>query len=138
MSLQRLMSKVVATVSMDDRLSVVKAKLDKTGYHHFLVLNEGTLFGIISDRDFLRAISPNLGTTVETTRDLATLDKRVHQIMTRDPISLTLDNSVYDAIKLFNHANISCIPIVDHANKPIGIITWRDILKSIELKHENK
>ena len=138
MSLKKLMSKVVATVSMDDRLRVVKAKFEKTGYHHFLVLNDGVLFGIVSDRDFLRAISPNLGTVVETTKDLATLDKRVHQIMTRDPISLTLEDSVYDAIKLFNHTNISCIPIVDHANKPIGVVTWRDILKSIELKHEEK
>lgn len=57
-------------------------------FHHLLVVDDRTLVGIISDRDLLKAISPNIGTMSETDRDRATLNKRAHQVMTSDPISV--------------------------------------------------
>ena len=74
-------------------------------------------------------MSPNLGTALETSRDTATLNKRVHQIMSRKPIVLQAAAPVHDAIDIFTQHRISCIPIVDAAFTPVGIITWRDIIK---------
>jgi acetoin utilization protein AcuB len=54
--------------------------------------------------------------------------------MTRKPVTLTPSAGIYDAIKIFNIYNISCIPVVDDENKPVGIISWRDVLKAIKLK----
>ena len=34
-------------------------------------------------------------------------------------------------IKIFNKHDISCIPVVDDEHKPVGIISWRDILKTL-------
>ena len=82
----------------------------------------------------LKALSPNIGTAVETTKDSSTLKKRVHQIMTRKPVTLSPNAPFNVAIGIFNNHNISCIPVVDDENKPIGIISWRDILKAIKLK----
>ncbi|NLC23259.1 MAG: CBS domain-containing protein, partial [Oxalobacter sp.] len=93
-------------------------------------------FGVVSDRDLLKAISPNLGTMVVTYRDLATLNKRVHQIMTRKPITLKPDNSISDAAALFNTHRISCIPVVNDEFQPVGIVSWRDLVKTMLPKPE--
>jgi acetoin utilization protein AcuB len=72
-----------------------------------------------------------VGTLAEQARDLATLKKRVHQIMTRAPITLTAEARVEDAIQLFLVHRVSCIPIVDEGFRAVGIVTWRDVLKSL-------
>ena len=134
MNVEKIMSKRVVTVEMDDSLKVVKGIFDNVRFHHLLVVESGRLFGVISDRDLLKALSPNIGTIIETAMDALTLDKRVHQIMTRKPVTLTPSAGIYDAIEIFNNHNVSCIPVVDDENKPVGIISWRDILKAIKLK----
>jgi acetoin utilization protein AcuB len=134
MSVEKIMSKRVVTVEMDDSLKMVKEIFDNTRFHHLLVVESGKLFGVISDRDLLKALSPNIGTIAETTRDAATLNKRVHQIMARKPITLGPNAGIYRAIEIFNNHKISCIPVVDDEHKPVGIISWRDILKAIEAK----
>jgi len=134
MNVEKIMSKRVVTVEMDDSLKAVKEIFDNVRFHHLLVVESGRLFGVISDRDLLKALSPNIGTIIETNRDAVTLNKRVHQIMTRKPVTLTPSAGIYDAIKIFNIYNISCIPVVDDENKPVGIISWRDVLKAIKLK----
>jgi len=129
MSVQHIMSTRIVTVELDDRLEVVKQIFDASKFHHLLVVEERKLFGVLSDRDLLRALSPYIGSTVETDRDVATLNKRVHQIMTRKPITLRDDAAIADAIDLFLKNRISCIPIVDAGFEPVGIVSWRDILK---------
>jgi len=132
MTVKSIMSTRVVTVEMDDSLAMVKHIFDNVSFHHLLVVEKGVLFGVISDRDLLKAISPNVGTESETLRDRATINKRAHQILTRQPITLLANAGIYDAIEIFNAHNISCIPIVDDEDKPVGIISWRDILKAIE------
>jgi acetoin utilization protein AcuB len=76
-------------------------------------------------------LSPYVGSAAETTRDLATLNKRVHQIMTRRPLTLRPQSAIAEAVKLLLTQRISCIPIVDDDCKPVGIVSWRDVLKSL-------
>jgi acetoin utilization protein AcuB len=123
------MSTKLVTVEFDDKLSTVKEIFDNLKFHHVLVVEEGKLWGVVSDRDLLKALSPNLGTATETFKDTATLNKRVHQIMSRHPITLSPEATVEDAIDVFNTHRISCIPIVNTEQKPIGIVSWRDVLR---------
>jgi acetoin utilization protein AcuB len=115
------MSKTVVTVEMDDKLRTLKEFFDHVQFHHLLVVEAGKLFGVVSDRDLLKALSPKLGTISESEKDAATLNKRVHQIMTRNPISLHPEASVLDAVHMFNTHRISCIPIVDTDRQPVGL-----------------
>ncbi|MBI3231427.1 MAG: CBS domain-containing protein [Burkholderiales bacterium] len=131
MSVKNIMSTRPVSVELDDKLALVKDIFEHSKFHHLLVLDDGELIGIISDRDLFKAISPYVGTITETHRDSATLNKRVHQIMSRKPIVLGEDASINEAITLFIEKNISCIPIVDANNRPIGIVSWRDILRHI-------
>lgn len=138
MKLGEIMTKRLVTVELDDSLQTVKEIFDSLSFHHLLVIgSDKKLCGVISDRDLLRAISPYAGTLSETARDSATLKKRVHQIMTRSPVTLRPEASVTDAIELFLAHRISCIPIVDEGFRAIGIVSWRDILRSQSGSHRN-
>jgi acetoin utilization protein AcuB len=126
-----LIGKSPIAVTMDDTLATVRDIFEEHKFHHVLVVENQQLVGIVSDRDLLKSVSPNLGRLSESAKDLATLNKRVHQIMTRKPVVLRADAELRDAIRLFNTHRISCIPVVDQNDRPIGIVSWRDVLKAI-------
>lgn len=131
MLVSELMNTRLITVELDDKLSVVKEIFESTNIHHLLVIESNIVFGVISDRDLYKALSPNIGTRAETPKDTATLNKRVHQIVSRRPIILSPGAAIEEAIYIFNTHNISCIPIINHEMKPLGIITTRSILKAL-------
>ena len=132
MKLGEIMTRRVVTVEFDDSLATVKEVFDSLRFHHLLVIgSDKKLCGVISDRDLLRALSPYVGTLSETTRDSATLKKRAHQIMTRSPVTLRADASLADAVQLLLDRRVSCIPIVDEGFSAVGIVSWRDILRSL-------
>ncbi|NTV13704.1 MAG: CBS domain-containing protein [Desulfobulbaceae bacterium] len=134
LTVRQIMTEKIVTVEMDDKLLVVKEIFDNLKLHHLLVTENEILFGVLSDRDLLRALSPNLGQLSETIKDKETLHKRVHQIMTRKPITLRAEAPLNDAVNLLMTHNLSCIPIVDEHFKPVGIITWRDVMKALVAK----
>jgi acetoin utilization protein AcuB len=132
MPVSDIMTARIVTVELDDRLEVVKDIFDTVKFHHLLVLDEHKkLCGVVSDRDLLKALSPYVGSAAETARDLATLNKRVHQIMTRHPITLRPQSEISEAVNVLLTHRISCIPIVDDERTPVGILSWRDLLRSL-------
>ena len=137
MSIAKIMSTRLVTVKLDDTLLQVKAIFEKAHFHHLLVVEEGKLLGVISDRDLFKALSPRLGTAAETSKDLASLNKKVHQIMSRELVSIDQQADVFSAIQMFNLHKISCLPVVDGKGNAVGIVSWRDILKLIEM-YQNK
>ena len=134
LTVRQIMTEKIVTVEMDDKLLVVKEIFDNLKFHHLLVTENEILFGVLSDRDLLKALSPNLGMLSETTKDKETLHKRAHQIMTRKPITLSPNAPITEAATLFITRNISCLPIVDEAFKPVGIVSWRDVMKALVAK----
>ena len=134
MRLSGVMTARLVTVEIDDPLEVVKQIFDSVKFHHLLVVNaDKKLCGVISDRDLLRALSPYIGTASENARDTATLKKRVHQIMTRQLVTLPPEASLADAVKMFLGHRVSCIPVVGPGFEAVGIVSWRDVLKSLAL-----
>ena len=131
MSIKNVMTGKVVTVKMDDPLSAVKEIFEAQRFHHVLVVENGKLFGVVSDRDLLKALSPRLGTLAETDKDTATLNKRVHQIMTRKPVTLHPEATLLDAVRVFKVHRISCITLVDEEGRPVGILSWRDLLMAM-------
>ena len=134
MKVADIMSTRVVSVSMDDRLSVVYDIFRQVNFHHLVVLADKRLIGVLSDRDLFKAISPRVGTKAATALDDTSLNKRVHQIMTREPITLNVNAGLMDAVKLFNRNKISCLPVVDDKHHCVGMLSWRDIFHYIEQK----
>lgn len=138
MSIAKIMSTRVVSVHMDDSLQSLRELFSATGFHHLVVVHDNKLQGIISDRDLMKSISPFVDTVSERTLDRATLDKKAHQIMTREVISLNPTDSVFSAIELFNSHKISCIPIIDENRHPKGMLSWRDVMKFMQSRVEAK
>lgn len=139
MKIEALMNKKLITLPMDSSLSKANEVFKKQKIHHLLILDDdGLLAGIITDRDLYKHLSPTIGTSQETPRDTALMQKKLHQIMARNIITSQAQNSLNEAVLLFFDNNISCLPIVDKQNEPIGIITWRDILKVLALQYRKK
>ena len=61
---------------------------------------------------------------------------RTRDIMVRKVITTKRDSTIEEAVKLMNEHEIGCL-IVTEDNKPIGILTERDLLKRILAKSED-
>ena len=139
MKIEKLMKTELITLAMDSTLSKAKEVFESHKVHHLLVIDDGGLLaGVITDRDLYKHLSPTVSTRQETHRDTALKLKKVHQIMSRNLVTASSEQSLNEAVVLFHDDHISCLPVIDNQNKPIGIITWRDIIKVLALQYKKK
>jgi acetoin utilization protein AcuB len=99
-------------------------------FRHFPVTGAaGRLVGMVSDRD-LRSAFPStaLNPTVRADQLERLGQVRVESIMSRPPISLPDDATLDDALLLFDRRSVGALPVVDHDERLVGIITVRDVL----------
>ena len=126
-----VMTRNVVTIGMDDSLEEINRIFEKHKFHHVLVMEDKKLMGIISDRDVLKGVSPFINTLSEDSRDLKTLQTKAHQIMTRKPVVVIENYSIKDTANVFLRKKVSCLPVVSPWGKVIGILSWKDILRSL-------
>jgi len=131
MTVQQIMTRHVITVKMDDSLLEVKELFNKHKFHHLMVTDSGRLVGVVSDRDLLKNISPFIDGLSERPADAATLRRRVHQMMTRTPVSIRPETLVSDAAALMIEHSVTCLPVINAHSRLVGIITCRDLLRTI-------
>ena len=81
-----------------------------------LVLDEGRLTGILTERDVLRAVARGL-------RD----DTRVTDCMTAHPETIGPDDTTERAVALMLHGGFRHLPVVQGANL-VGVISIRDLV----------
>ena len=135
MKLEEIMAKRVVTIDMDDTLDVIRKIFDKVRFHHLVVIDEqDEVIGVISDRDVLKALSPYLDTISEQERDQVTLNKKTHQVMSRQPITASPEDSIEQAAALLLENRISCLPVISEDQSLVGIVTWKDILKNLTIR----
>lgn len=121
------------TVDPDETIAQVRAAMEAARSHHAVVLDAGRVVGVVSESDVLGALSPNLRTASETERDLATLHKRVHQVMSRQPLVATPDTPVGELVDTFRARTIGCLPIVDEDQALLGLVTLRSLLFALSV-----
>ena len=137
LTLQDIYTANVRTISPDSTLADVRTIFNKLQIHHLPVVDRNELVGIISDRDLIKAVSPYAGTVAETTRDAATLKKRVHQVMTRRPITVHLAESIAIGAQRMLDAGVSSLPVLDEKNYFRGIVTWKDFVALLTEKNDS-
>ena len=138
MQIHDIMTRQPATVSPEATLMEIRGYFNSRGMHHLLVVDEGHLVGVISDRDVLQAISPFLDTHAEDYRDAVTLTREAREIMSRDPVTIQADASVEEAATLLLEYEISCLPVVSERGEVEGILTSKDVLKYSSGYHQPK
>ncbi len=125
----QIMTRSVVKITMDESMQKIQELFERYHFHHLLVFQEDRLVGIISDRDVLQQLSPYIHTLTERNRDVQTLQKRAHQIMSRQVVTISPDKHPDEAVDLLLNKGISCLPVVDAEGTVIGILTWRDLLR---------
>ena len=137
MKVESIMKTDLISLSMDSSLSEAKEVFENNNVHHLIVTDdEGLLAGVLTDRDLYKHLSPTVGTSNETHRDTALMHKKLHQIMARELITINASQSLSEAAALIYDNHVSCLPVIDEQNKPIAIMTWRDLLRVLSLKHK--
>jgi acetoin utilization protein AcuB len=130
MKVEDIMSSNVTCINMDERLAVVRELFAKHQFHHLLVVNNaGELVAVISERDYFKATNANQELPTANQKDLAMLNKRVHQIVRKKLVAIDQFSSFSAAIKVFHDNGVSCLPVINSSNKPVGLVTWRDIVR---------
>lgn len=124
-----IMTRHVATVDMDDPLSLIETLLEQRKFKHLPVVDEeNCLVGIVSDRDLRSQLTPFIHTPEETTRDKALLQRHVHLIMTRNPVTASPEDEIDYGARLLLFNQIPSLPIIDAENHIVGIVSWEDML----------
>lgn len=129
MTVDSIMSRDVEVVAPDVTLMEIQDVLRKRGFRHLLVVEDGALVGVISDRDVLRAISPFLDTLSEAPRDVKTLMRSAREVMRDEPVSVSPDTSIEEAAGILLEHTISCLPVIGEGEQIQGIVTSKDLLR---------
>jgi acetoin utilization protein AcuB len=131
MAVDKIMTTGLITVSPEHNVEHMQNLLNSHAIHHLLVVENGSLLGVISDRDILRIISPFVNTKVESEKDRFTLTRKAHQIMRRKPITIKASASLRDAARSLVENKISLLPVVDEAENLVGVLSWKDVMRYI-------
>jgi len=125
-----VMTQPVEMISMDDTIKTIRGMFEANRYHHLIVHGDGhQCVGVVSDRDLLKNISPFVGKLRERSEDRSLLDRRAHQIMTRQLVAVRPNTALRAAARVMLDHRISCLPVVDQKQRCVGIITLRDVVR---------
>ena len=116
-SIREVMTADPRTVQPSDSVVDAARQMADGDVGAVLVTEQGRVSGIVTDRDIaVRAVAE--GRDPERTK--------VSEICTSDPVTLTVDQSVDDAIRVVRERNVRRIPVVQDG-RPAGIVSIGDL-----------
>ena len=136
MLVQEWMRTDVITINPELRVERVRELMEHERIRHLPVVKNGTLVGIITERDLKRVISPSPPTFPVRQEGKpqpsgAPGDLSAEAIMTKGAYSAKpTDPLLSPALRMLNE-KIGALPVVDEAGKLVGILTETDLLKAL-------
>lgn len=128
LAVQDIMTTPVHTIQPNDSIRSVLCLFEQKNFHHTVVAERDRLVGVVSDRDVLRTLITAWQSTSDGQPDRhSALDNPVHQIMSRDLITIGPADELSSAAEKMLSEHISCLPVVDEHVRALGIVTIRDI-----------
>ena len=117
-----LMTTQVTMLAPESLVADAIQLLGECNIRHLLVTDQqGRLVGVFSDRDALRNMARGCDPFVT----------RVAAIMRQEPVAVTVETTVQDAIELLSFHRINCLPVVDADGRVRGILTTTDLLAAL-------
>lgn len=113
----RHMSRDLLTVEAEVRVASAVQRMAARNVGAVLVMKDGRLAGIMTERDLMRAFARGL-------RD----DTVVGECMTENPETIAPDDTIEHAAVLMIHGGYRHLPVVD-GDDPIGVLSIRDLVQ---------
>src|SRR5208337_3656111 len=127
MKVKEVMVKEMATLDVNDELSLANDIMRLGRVRHLPVVDGARLLGIISERDLFRSsLAQALGYGGKTPRELMKT-VRIKDIMVRELVTISPEMDLLQAVKIMVDKKIGCLPVVDH-DRLVGLITETDIM----------
>jgi sulfide:quinone oxidoreductase len=104
------------TVEPEDTLGEVAERMQRQHTGSALVTESGTLIGILTSRDLVRAFAGRIHSS----------EARVREWMTAEPISTPPDGSLTAALRLMHEHAIHHLPVVVN-ERPVGVVGMRNV-----------
>ena len=127
MKVRDIMVKEVATLDVNDELSLANDIMRLGRIRHLPVVEGQRLVGIVSERDLFRSsLAQALGYASEATRDLM---KTLHikDVMVPVVVTVSPETSLCEAVAVMVEKKIGCLPVVEN-DSLVGLITETDIM----------
>ncbi len=122
-----VMTRNPLTVTPSESIGQAEEIMTDNRFRQLPVVQDGELVGIITDRDVRSFLSESLLTHPEA-REKA-LATKVREIMTTEPLTLSPDDDLQEAVELFIEEKIGGMPVVDETEGLVGIVTYVDLLR---------
>ncbi len=124
------MTKGPITVSPETLVPDARKILKENGFRHLPVTGrDGELLGMVTDRDIRSAFPSSILGDSERKKILDQVNQSpVSSIMSTTISCLNLRSTIDDALILLEKQNVGALPVVDDANKVIGIFSVRDLM----------
>lgn len=126
-----LMTRVPATAAADDSLLDAAARMAERNVRHLPVVDgERHVVGMLSDRDVRTAFGDS-SRPLRLNEGLVRMQSlRVTDAMTRDAFVVRQDAPFADVVKVFTAQRVGAVPVVDDAERLVGIISYVDVFKN--------
>ena len=127
MLVRDFMSRELTTLREDDALLDATLIFARGGVRHIPIMSGQRLVGIVTERD-LKHYTPSILSGIpagEYNRLMETTP--LAKIMTRDPVTIAPNKTLYDAARMLYDRRIGCLPVVEDGELK-GIITTTDML----------
>jgi acetoin utilization protein AcuB len=119
-------------VTITEDTSMIKAIhiMKERRFRRLPVVTDATLVGMVTDRD-LKEAAPSKATTLDVHELYYLLaELQVKEIMSRNPVSVSANDTVEHAAQVMLEHTISGLPVVDQDGKVVGIITQSDVFRA--------
>jgi acetoin utilization protein AcuB len=119
-------------ITITESTSMIKAIhiMKERRFRRLPVVTDGRLVGMVTDRD-LKEASPSKATSLDVHELYYLLaELQVKEIMSRNPISVSQDDTVEHAAQIMLEHTISGLPVVDGRGIVVGIITQSDVFRA--------
>jgi len=97
------------------------ALMAEKGIGAVLVISEGALLGIVSERDYSRKVILQGRSSKET---------RVEEIMTADLVTVTPETTIDESMSVMTHYRIRHLPVLNRGNL-VGVVSIGDLVKAV-------
>ncbi len=128
---RHVMSQPAISVESSTLLLDAALTLRTGSIRHLPVVENGRLVGLLTDRDIQRCAPSRLIAITEEGYNAVFAGTTVARVMTREPLSVSPDRPLTEAIALMQQSRFGCLPVVE-GQELVGILTRSDLVDTLQ------